>query len=241
MRALRGGHLTATCGLIGLVRPWNAAAYEVIGGAESRAGASAELIALQDRIGGPLPAAVQEWYRFGGDQRLALVSCNQTTRTQDFTDEAVARFLAHGYLLLETDSQNCCRWVVAASSTNTNPPVYLIDPDDDTCATRSRYADTFCDYAFSTVWDAVMWSGEMSAEFDHPLPSGDLDSLRSRLTVLPTTYGWAMNQGCDTVYRFDGTAKVAVAVTDDVALWSAIDAPSAAMRDALAEVIGATG
>jgi hypothetical protein len=61
------------------------------------------------------------------------------------------------------------------------------------------------------------------------------------VTKKPTTYGWAMNQGCDTVYRFDGTAKVAVAVTDDVALWSAIDAPSAAVRDGLAEVIGATG
>jgi hypothetical protein len=51
-----------------------------------------------------------------------------------------------------------------------------------------------------------------------------------------------MNQGCDTVYRFEGPAKVAVAVTvtGSTALWSAVAAPSAATRETFAALIGAT-
>jgi hypothetical protein len=49
-----------------------------------------------------------------------------------------------------------------------------------------------------------------------------------------------MNQSCDAVYRFGGTAKVAVAVAGSTALWSAIAAPSAATRAALARTVGAT-
>jgi hypothetical protein len=128
----------------------------------------------------------------------------------------------------------------ATHAAHDDPPVYLIDPDDDTCASRSRYAGTFVDYAFTTAWDAVLWNGEMSADFDHPLPAGALEPLSTRLTALPTTHGWVMNQDCDTVYRFDGPAKVAVAVTGGTALWSVIAAPGIATRDTLATLIGAT-
>ena len=230
----------AAYGVIADVTVWNAAAYGIVGRAEGVMELPAELLALQEWVGGSLPAAVEEWYRLGGDQRLASVSCNRITRTENLTAATVARFLASGFLLLETDSQECCRWVVAASGEDADPPVYLIDPEDDACASRSRYADTFSDYAFTTAWDAVLWSGEPSAEFDHPLPPGALAALGSRLTRLPETYGWAMNQGCDRVYRFDGNAKVAVAVADGVALWSAISAPSNGMREALAEIVGTT-
>jgi hypothetical protein len=152
----------------------------------------------------------------------------------------VIRFLASGYLLLETDSQHCCRWVVGVSAVYGDPPVYLINPDDDTCASRSRYAGTFSDYAFTAAWDAAFWKGEVSADFDHPLPAGALETLKTRLTSLPTTHGWAMNQSCDAVHRFEGPAKVAVAVTGDTARWSAIAAPSIATRGALAMLLGAT-
>ncbi|WP_433788785.1 hypothetical protein [Actinoplanes sp. CA-252034] len=226
-------------GVIADVTVWKAAAYEIVGRTDVMAEVAAELLALQEWAGGPLPAAVEEWFRFGGDQRLDSVSCNRITRTENLTGPTVARFLESGYLLLETDSQECCRWVVPVPGEDGDPPVYLIDPEDDACASRSRYADTFSDYAFTTAWDAVLWSGELSAEFDHPLPPGALFALGSRLTRLPETYGWAMNQGCDRVYRFDGSAKVAVAVADGVALWSAISAPSNAMREAFAEIVGA--
>jgi hypothetical protein len=117
--------------------------------------------------------------------------------------------------------------------------VYLIDPDDDACTSRSRYAGTFSHYTFTTAWDAVLWSGELTVEFDHLLPPQALDALRSCLTELPATHGWAMNQGCDSVYRFDGTAKVAVAIAEGAAVWSAIAAPTTGMHETLAEIIGA--
>ncbi|MEU4690534.1 hypothetical protein [Actinoplanes sp. NPDC023714] len=226
--------------MIADVTAWNAAAYGVIGRVAGAAEVPTEVLALQDRVGRSLPAAVEEWYRLDSDQRLAAVSCNRITQTQNLTDQTVGRFLASGYLLLETDSQECCRWVVAACSEEADPPVYLIDPEDDACSSRSRYADTFSDYAFTAAWDAVLWSGELFTEFDHPLPPDPLSTLGIRLTALPPTYGWAMNQGCERVYRFDGGAKVSVAVAEGVALWSAIAAPSSATREALAEIVGAT-
>ncbi|MBF9134983.1 SMI1/KNR4 family protein [Plantactinospora sp. S1510] len=219
---------------------WNEAAYEILGGSDESAEARDELAELEGWIGGPLPESVREWYLLGGDRRLTSISSTLVTQTRDFTSPRVSRLLDNGYLLLETDTQHCCRWVVAVSAAHGDPPVYLIDPNDDTCTTRSRYAATFSDYAFTASWDATLWKGVLSADFDHPLPPDALDTLRLRLTALPTTHGWAMNQGCDAVYRFSGPAKVAVAVTGSTALWSAIAAPSTARRDALATLIGAT-
>lgn len=218
---------------------WNDAAFEVLGGHDEHTDARDELAALEGRIRGPLPEAVREWYLLGGDRRLASVSSNLVTATRDFGSRTVSRFLDNGYLLLETDSQHCCRWVAAISAAYGDPPVYLIDPDDDACATRSRYASSFSDYAFTAAWDATLWAGELAAEFDHPLPPDALDALALRLTALPATRGWAMNQGCDTVYRFEGAAKVAIAVAGSTALWSAVAAPSAATRDIFAALIGA--
>jgi hypothetical protein len=219
---------------------WNDAAYEILGGSDELAEARDELAVLEGWIGGALPESVREWYLLGGDRRLGPISSNVITRTRDFTSRTVGRFLDNGYLLLETDSQHCCRWIVAVAAAYNDPPVYLIDTDDDACTTRRRYADTFSDYAFTAAWDATLWKGELSADFDHALPTDALDMLRLRLTTLPTTRGWAMNQGCDAVYRFGGTAKVAIAATGSTALWSAIAAPSAALRDAFGTLIGAT-
>lgn len=219
---------------------WNEAAYEILGGSDELVEARDELAVLEEWTGGPLPESVREWYLLSGDRRLATISSNSVTRTRDFTSRTVSRFLDNGYLLLETDSQHCCRWVVAISAAYGDPPVYLIEPDDDTCATRSRYADTFSEYAFTAAWDATLWQGKLTADFDHPLPSDALNALRLRLTGLPTTHGWAMNQRCDAVYRFGGPAMVAVAVTGSTALWSAIAAPSTALRDTFATLIGAT-
>ncbi|WP_327010835.1 hypothetical protein OHA72_28375 [Dactylosporangium sp. NBC_01737] len=214
---------------------WNQAAFDVLGGGVARAPAGDELAALERWVGGGLPGAVREWFLLGGDRLLASVSSNLVTGVQDLA----GRFLEHGFLLLETDSQACCRWVVPVSAAYDDPPVYLIDPDDDACATRSRYAGCFSDYTFTAAWDATLWKAEVSADFDHPLPPDALDGLRRRLTVLPTTHGWAMNQSCDAVHRFGGPARVAVAVAGGTALWSAVAAASPGVRDAFAALIGA--
>ncbi|GAB3851771.1 hypothetical protein ACFPIJ_53475 [Dactylosporangium cerinum] len=220
---------------------WNEAAFEVLGGAVARPEAADELALVERWIRGELPAAVREWFLSGGDRGLASISSNLVTRTPDLTGATVGRFLDHGFLLLETDSQHCCRWVVPVEAAYGDPPVFLIDPDDDTCATRTRYAGSFSDYTFTAVWDATLWQGGPSADFDHPLPPGALDVLARRLTTLPMTHGWAMNQSCDTVHRFGAPTKVgvAVAVVGNTAVWSAIAAPSAAARATFAALIGA--
>jgi hypothetical protein len=154
---------------------------------------------------------------------------------------AVLAFLESGYLLLETDSQHCCRWVTPWNSHEDDPPVYLIDPDDRSCQSRSRYAATFSTYVFAQAWDALLWGSEVIAtDFDHPLPPQALPALASRFRQLPTTYGWAINQGCDAVYRFDGDARVALAVQADTALWSVAAAPSPALAATIASVLGAS-
>jgi hypothetical protein len=158
-----------------LVR-WNEAAYEVLGGCGESAQARGEVAALEGSAGGTLPEAVREWYLLGGDRRLASISSNVITMATDLTSRTVGRFLDHGFLLLETDSQYCCRWVATVSAAD-DPPVYLIDPNDDACATRSRYAATFSDYTFTAAWDATLWAGQPFAEFDHPLPSDAIEAL----------------------------------------------------------------
>src|SRR5262245_32009905 len=116
---------------------WNEAAYEVLGDADGLTEARDEVAALEGWMGGPLPEAVRQWYLLRGDRRLASISSNSVTTTGDFTSATVGRFLDNGYLLLETDSQHCCQWVVATSAAYGDPPVYLIDPDDHACTTRS--------------------------------------------------------------------------------------------------------
>ncbi|MGI5184405.1 hypothetical protein ACQEVZ_49945 [Dactylosporangium sp. CA-152071] len=220
---------------------WTDAALEVLGVGGEPVGAPDEVAMLERWIGGALPEAVREWFLLGGDRRLAAVSSNLVTTARDFGSPAVGRFLDSGHLLLETELQHCCRWVVAVEAAYGDPPVYLVGPDDDACVTRSRYAAAFSEYVFAAAWDAVLWAGEMAADFDHPLPAGALEVLKRRLTALPVTYGWAMNQECDAVHRFEGEAKVAVAVTGGTAVWSAVAAPDAGLRRALAELIGADG
>ena len=171
---------------------WNEAAFGVLGGADGPA-ECVEFAAVERWLRGPLPAAVREWFVLGGDRRLAAVSANLLTLAGDLTGRTAGRFLDHGYLLLETDSQRCCRWVVPITTVADDPPVYLVDPDDDACVTRIRYAGSFSDHTYTAAWDATLWRGEVSADFDHPLLPDALKVLRRRLTALPATHGWALS------------------------------------------------
>lgn len=218
---------------------WSSAAYELLGGTAGRPDEpDGPLAQLEHHIGEPLPAAVRDWFRYGGADRAAALGDNLVTRTSDLTGPDVNRFLATGHLLLETDSQHCCRWIVSSSPGDDDPPVYLVDPDDQACATRTRYADTFSAYAFSCVWDATLWRNNPLTGFDHPLRPNVVERLTEWLAALPTTYGWALNQSCDAVYRFGGEAEVALAVVGDTAVWSAIHAPAPALRRHLADIVG---
>jgi hypothetical protein len=95
------------------------------------------------------------------------------------------------------------------------------------------------DYTYAHCWDAQLWRGDLLTDVDHLLAPDALDTLAARLTALPTTYGWAMNQGCDAVYRFACAARVAIAVSAHTAVWTAIAAPDLQSGHTLAHLVGA--
>lgn len=222
---------------------WNTAAYRLIGEPGPQLPEALRRLAeLELWLGSRLPAAVREWFDAGSDERLAERVDNLLVRVAELGKPADGLdFASAGFLLLATDSQYCCRWVVPVGGVSEDPPVYLIDPADQACGSRTRYADRFTSFVHTVAWDASLWSdAATSMDFDHVLDAGALARLRVELTQLPTTYGWAANQGCDAVYRFDGAARVALAVSGEMAVWSAVATPSPPLRSSLVELIGAS-
>lgn len=191
-----------------------------------------------------LPAAVGEWFAAGADRRLAEVSDNLIPTLADRRGE---RFRQAGFLLLETDSQHCCEWVVALGNGD-NPEVHLVDPDDFSCVSRARYADSFTAYTEATVFDTRVMGPDSLWSFDHVLGSDVLAELRRILRPGPTTYGWAHNQGCDATYRFsqesrpevsdDADVQVSLAVAGSIALWTVVYAPDPNVRTMIADILG---
>jgi hypothetical protein len=207
---------------------WNSAAFELLGitGPPTDAGDAR------------LPAAVREWFAADGDRQLAGLSPNTVAGLP--ADE---HFLAQGFLLLETDSQHCCQWVIRVRDAGDDPAVYLVDPDDYGCASRARYCESFSRYTFVRTWDALLWrADDLLCAFDRPLSTVAIDRLAGLLDPLPQTHGWADNQACDTVHRFQGrcepTARVAVAQAGAEALWVAVSTASSDAREKIAVAIG---
>src|SRR5688572_2884328 len=152
---------------------WNSEAYRLLGSEVAPTDdALASITALEQRIQSRLPTAVSEWFVHGGAHRLRersqSSSGNTITTHADVDGPDVLAFLKSGYLLLETDSQHCCRWVTPWRTVEDDPPVYLIDPDDHSCESRSRYAEAFSAYVCAQAWDASLWSNEAAlTDFDH--------------------------------------------------------------------------
>jgi hypothetical protein len=140
--------------------------------------------------------------------------------------------------LLETDSQHCCRWVTTLGGGD-DPIVYLIDPDDFAGVSRAPYADTFTAYTEATVWDAQLYRAEDADwSFDHDLGPDAVAKLNTLFGRRPTTFGWAHNQGCDVVHRFDGPARVAIAAAGNAALWTITSTTDNALRARIADILG---
>ncbi|MET7400321.1 hypothetical protein ABZS66_43230 [Dactylosporangium sp. NPDC005572] len=143
--------------------------------------------------------------------------------------------IAGGRLVTETDSQCCWRWAVRLrppryageplfhlpevppTVLDEDPPVWIIDPDDDD-PFEKLYADHFSTYVLTSVWTAQAFGPDSFFTDDDRLPRQALDALRQRYVELPTTYAWAGNQPCDAVYRFTGPANIMIAVRDETAL-----------------------
>ncbi len=231
---------------------WHADAYRLMG-LEPIADPtlSARVEAVERRLGRPLPAAVREWFVTPGaapwlaDRRGNLmVSCDRLGEPLDGVDH-----LARNELAIETDSQYCCRWVVRLPRPDPtdgtgrfvaleDPLVDLVDPEGKVQLVQ-RYADCFSTYVFTSVWDAHLPNANSDWQFDHPLRPGALSELRRRYPELPTTYSWAGNQGCDAMFRFDGEAKVLIALAGETALYSAVVAQSEKLRSAIQVLLGA--
>ncbi|GGN35559.1 hypothetical protein FHR83_006200 [Actinoplanes campanulatus] len=192
---------------------WNAAAFDLVGG-------PGDEIAV-----GSLPAAVREWFRYGGDERMAAVCRdNLIARAGDLR-------VGGKPLVLESDGQGCGDWTVDPGAGEDDPPVSF---------GGSRYADHFSEYVYARLWETLLWrERDTVTEFDHRLPEGAIAGLGGWLRPLPTTYGWALNQGCDATYRFEGDARVAVAVSGGVAVWSVVAARSPEVREHFARMVGA--
>lgn len=216
---------------------WNEEALQLLGvDPDCRDGAGA-VADCERAIGRDLPAAVAEWFRSGADRRLTQLSHNHIVDLAFIGQPQCARFLEAGLLLLETDSQSCCQWVVSLDGGD-DPLVYLISPDDYSGTSREPYADRFTAYTESAVWDALLFSDDgANWSFDHELRPDAIAKLESLLPRRPTTFGWAHNQGCDAVHRFDGPAKVAVAVSGTMALWT-VTPTTAALAGRIADILG---
>jgi hypothetical protein len=217
---------------------WNEAALQLVDiGASSAAGA--DLVAsMEIGLRRRLPAAVREWFRAGADRRLAELSDNHIADLASLGKPDHARFLDAGLLLLETDSQYCCQWVTPLDGGD-NPVVYLIDPDDFAGDSRAPYADSFTAYTEANAWDARLYRAEdTSWSFDHGLGHDAVSRLDTMLSRRPSTFGWAHNQGCDSVHRFDGPARVAVAIAGTMAVWTIVSTPDPVLRARIAEILG---
>jgi hypothetical protein len=132
--------------------------------------------------------------------------------------------------------QYCCRWVTPLGGGD-DPVVYLIDTDDFTGESRAPYVDSFTAYTEADVWDARLFRADDNAwSFDHELRPDAVATLGTMLERRPTTFGWAHNQGCEAVYRFDGAARAAIAVAGTKALWTITSAT--ALRDRIMDILG---
>lgn len=213
---------------------WNEAALQMLDVPVDRTHGAGLVMDVERWLRRRLPAAVAEWFRTGADRRLAQISDNHIANLASLSGDD--RFLDAGLLVLETDSQYCCRWVTPLDGGD-DPVVYLIDTDDFTGESRAPYVDSFTAYTEADVWDARLFRADDNAwSFDHELRPDAVATLGTMLERRPTTFGWAHNQGCEAVYRFDGAARAAIAVAGTKALWTITSAT--ALRDRIMDILG---
>ncbi len=210
-------------------------------------GVTAVIDALERRSGLRVPAAVREWYEVrGASEWLAQRRGNFLVSAHDLgTPLNGVDYLRRGRLATETDCQFCCRWVLRlplapdgtlplfplpqpSSVEFDDPAVFLVDPEH-ADSHEDRYADRFTTYVLTSVWDASLPDVAVS-DFDRPLPPDALTTLRRRFHEMPATYAWAGNQDCEAMYRFDGTARILLAVKNQVMLYTVVATDDPAAR-----------
>jgi hypothetical protein len=192
---------------------------------------------LADReleLGIRIPAAVAEWYAIGGAvEHFIQGSSPIIVRLEQLGMAADGADLAAGRLLLASDYQGCCDWLVDLASTlpagwdvplpglaspaehqtavvkGADPPVWLSDPDDP-AGTWSLAAPRFSAYVYAEAWDIALGAlphrEDVFAGLDGVLfGDSDLALLRREFVAGPRSYGWAGCFGAPdlVVHRFE--------------------------------------
>jgi hypothetical protein len=228
--------LVAACGLAGLPA--------VIDPGRRR------FLATREReLGIRIPAAVAQWYAIDGAvEHFIQGSSPIIVRLAPLGLSADGRDLAAGRLLLASDYQGCCDWLVDLASTlpggwdvplpglvspaehqaavvkGTDPPVWLSWPDDP-AATWTLAAPRFSAYVYAEAWDIAFGAlphYELAAFDGVSFGDSDLALLRREFAAGPRTYGWAGCFGAAglVVHRFERPGqRVRVAAHPEESEW----------------------
>jgi hypothetical protein len=199
-------------------------------------------------LGIRIPAAVAEWYAIDGAvEHLIQESCAIIVRLEQPGTASDGRDLAAGRLLVASDCQGCCDWLVdltypaswevplpglmtpaehqAAAAKGADPPVWLSWPGEP-AATWTLAAPRFSTYAYAEVWDIAFGALPHDAGVDAvdgvPFGEGDLAVLQRELVAGPRTHGWAGHFGAPdlVVHRFERPGqRVRVAAHPEETEW----------------------
>jgi hypothetical protein len=184
-------------------------------------------------LGIRIPAAVAEWYAIeGAVEHLIEGSCAIIVRPEQLGTAAEGEDLAAGRLLVASDCQACCDWLVdlrprfpagsdvplpglatlaeheAAVANGADPPVWLSEPNDPSDI-WSLAASRFSAYVYAEAWDIAFGAMPHDAAAGIfggvPFGDGDLALLEREFVAGPPSSGWAGHFGGPglIVHRFE--------------------------------------
>ena len=185
---------------------------------------------VENRVGGPLPASIREWYSL--EDAFALLQRYSNSDHAEPLESLGAAFglsgggtrdlAREGLLLVRCENQGVCCWAVRLDGSD-DPPV-VVSYDDD-LETWQRCADRFSEYIFASVWDwgLVMVREPLIQAQNKPLSSEALGELQRRFDQEVTTYGWPTH----TQYRFQKSGLYLLVWADDSQAdwWLTADTP----------------
>ena len=201
-------------------------------------------------LGIRIPAAVAEWYAIDGAvEHFTQGSSPIIMRLAQLGLAAEGRDLAAGRLLLASDYQGCCDWLVdldpsppgerdvplpglaslaehqAVVVKGADPLVWLSGPDDP-ADTWTLAAPRFSAYVYAEAWDIAFGAHphyELVSTFDGvSFGDSDLALLRREFVAGPPSYGWAGCFGAAglVVHRFERPGqRVRVAAHPEESEW----------------------
>jgi hypothetical protein len=166
------------------------------------------LSVVEERCGGPLPAAVREWYELDGAVELLGEYSNDDRPVPladlgtDFVDSRrnSVSTVAESLLAMLHECQGVCAWAVRLDSGD-DPPVLVRFGNGD--PRWQLHADTFSTFVYTRIWDFLSWPLPIQRQCgleaqDGALSPQDLAFLRAHFAEGPRTYIWPAR----TSYRF---------------------------------------